>query len=83
MPRTAIKLPLRMTEGLMASVLTLMNQTITAPIGQPQLDAPLRPRPKRCAAAPLGALSMSSPGFAETAPSLYPVIKQRGERRWT
>jgi hypothetical protein len=31
MLRTAFKLPLRQTEGLMASVLTLMNQTITAP----------------------------------------------------
>jgi transposase len=31
MLRTAFKLPLRQTEGLMASVLTLMKQTITAP----------------------------------------------------
>jgi len=31
MLRTAFKLPLRQTEGLMASVLTLMSQTITAP----------------------------------------------------
>jgi len=31
MLRTAFKLPLRQTEGLMGSVLTLMNQTITAP----------------------------------------------------
>jgi hypothetical protein len=31
MLRTAFKLPFRQTEGLMASVLTLMNQTITAP----------------------------------------------------
>jgi hypothetical protein len=31
MLRTAFKLPLRQTEGLMASVLALMNQAITAP----------------------------------------------------
>jgi hypothetical protein len=31
MLRTAFKLPLHQTEGLMASVLTLINQTTTAP----------------------------------------------------
>ena len=31
MVRTAFKLPLRQTEGLMASVLTLMDLTISAP----------------------------------------------------
>jgi hypothetical protein len=31
MLRTAFKLPLRQTEGLMASVLTLMDLTISAP----------------------------------------------------
>jgi hypothetical protein len=31
MPRTAFKLPLRQTEGLLASVLTLMKLTISAP----------------------------------------------------